>query len=748
LTITGVVQGVGFRPFVHSLATEMGLAGFIGNDTSGVFIEIEGETMSLDEFHRRLLEEAPAAARLQTLTSRDMPPDGASGFSIVASVSRTSGQALVSPDLRTCDDCLRELDDTNDRRFGYPFINCTNCGPRFTITRGTPYDRPNTTMATFSMCSSCRTEYEDPADRRFHAQPNACPECGPAVWLEDPIGSTAAGDPIAAARRLVEEGKTVAVKGIGGFHLACDATSDAALARLRERKGRIDKPFAIMVADRATAAKLVDIDAAELRLMESRERPIVLARALPNTAVSPLVAPGNGYLGVMLPYTPLHHLLVRRGDVWVMTSGNRSSEPIVKDNNEARRHLVGLADAFLMHDRDIEVHCDDSVVRLLDGEELPVRRSRGYAPFPVSLPFDVPPLLATGGELKATFCLAAHRDGFMSQHIGDMENLETLETFTAAVDQMQRLFRIEPQLIATDLHPGYLSARWAEEMSAGRPVVRVQHHHAHIAAVMAENQLDEAVIGFSFDGTGFGTDGTVWGGEVLVADYDSFTRAAHLATVPLPGGDAAVLRPYRMALSHLWSANVPWSEDLPPVGVAGPTERDAVLVQIERGLNSVDTSSMGRLFDAVSSLAGVRHEVTYEAQAAIELEALVDNRAAGTYRFAVDTGSVPFRIDASPVIAAVADDIRAGAAAGTVATRFHRAVISMMVEVAERLQQHHGVATVGLSGGVFQNVTIASAARQRLEAAGFAVATHHQVPPNDGGLALGQAVVAARMQGR
>jgi hydrogenase maturation protein HypF len=745
--VTGVVQGVGFRPFVHTLATDLGLTGFIGNDAAGVFIEVEGEAAILDRFHARLLDEAPPAARIQAVTSQDVPPDGGWRFSIVSSVSRTSGQALVSPDLRTCDDCLRELADPRDRRHGYPFINCTNCGPRFTITRRTPYDRPNTTMATFSMCAACRTEYEDPADRRFHAQPNACAVCGPAVWLEDEAEAKAGADPIAATRELIATGDVVAVKGIGGFHLACDATSDEAVARLRERKGRVDKPFAIMVADTATARRLVELDPAEVRLLESMERPILLARALPGSPVSSLVAPGNGYLGIMLPYTPLHHLLLPPGAVWVMTSGNRSSEPIVKDNDEARHRLQDLADAFLMHDRDIEVPCDDSVVRILDGAELPVRRSRGYAPFPVSLPFEVPPLLATGGELKATFCLAAGHDAFMSQHIGDMENLETLAAFTAAAEQMQALFRIEPELIATDLHPGYLSARWAEETAAGRPVVRVQHHHAHIAAVMVENQLTGPIIGFSFDGTGFGTDGTVWGGEVLVADYGSYTRVAHLGTVPLPGGDAAVLRPYRMALAHLWAADVPWSEDLPSVAVADSVERGALTVQLQRGLNSVATSSMGRLFDAVSSLAGVRHVVTYEAQAAIELEALVDDAATGSYGFAIHAAADPIRIDAGPVIAAVAEDAQSGTPSGVVAARFHRAVVSMMVEVAERLQQHHGIATVGLSGGVFQNVTIASAARKRLEAQGFAVATHHQVPPNDGGLALGQAVVAARMQG-
>jgi hydrogenase maturation protein HypF len=743
LIVTGIVQGVGFRPFVYSLATDLALCGFVGNDTDGVFIEVEGPRDALDRFTSRLRSEAPPAARIAAIDHADLVPSGDDSFRIVASRGATAGTALVSPDLRACDDCLRELRDPENRRFRYPFINCTNCGPRFTITESTPYDRPNTTMAPFAMCEPCRAEYEDPADRRFHAQPNACPDCGPRVWLET-ASTTTAEDPIGRTRDLIAAGAVVAIKGIGGFHLACDASSDEAVALLRERKGRVEKPFAVMVADVATAHRVTELSDTEVRLLESRERPIVLATARVGSGVSDLVAPGTASFGVMLPYTPLHALLLEPGEVWVMTSGNRAQEPIVTGNEDARTRLGDLVDAFLMHDRDIHVPCDDSVTRVVDGTELPVRRSRGYAPYPVPLPFAVPPLLATGGELKATFCLASGHDGFMSQHIGDMENLETLDAFARAVEHFRDLFRIEPQLIAADLHPGYLSTRWAKREANGRPVVEVQHHHAHIAAVMADNGLTEPVIGFSFDGTGYGTDGTVWGGEVLIADYGTFRRVAHLTPVPLPGGDAAVRQPWRMALSHLWAAGIPWAPDLPPVAATEPTERSVVRTQLERRLNSVDTSSMGRLFDAIASLSGVRHRVTYEAQAAIELEALVRDTATGSYRFGIRTGAGTILVDPGPVVEAVVGDVRAGTDPGTIAARFHRGVAEMMVAVADRVRQRHGLATVGLSGGVFQNVTIAEAARNRLEEAGFTVATHRLVPPNDGGLALGQAVIAGR----
>ena len=736
LRVSGIVQGVGFRPFVYGLATSARLGGFVGNDTDGVFIEVEGDAAALDRFASDIDALAPPAARVQRVESEDVPATGDTSFSIVASHHATTGTALVSPDLRTCDDCLAEMHDPGDRRNAYPFINCTNCGPRFTITERTPYDRPDTTMRPFPMCELCLAEYEDPADRRFHAQPNACPVCGPVVQS---VPSSV--DPIGDSRRRVAAGEIVAVKGLGGFHLACDATSDHAVALLRERKGRVGKPFAVMVADLATAASIAMIDEAESRLLASRERPIVLVAKRSDSGLSDAVAPGNGHIGVMLPYTPLHDLLLAPGDVWVMTSGNLAEEPIVTGNDEALDRLSGLADAYLLHNRDIYVPCDDSVVRILDGAEYPVRRSRGYAPFPVPLPFDVAPILATGGELKATFCLAAGRDGFMSQHIGDMENLETLDAFSRSVDHFTELFRIEPEAIAADLHPGYLSTKWADRHPL--PVVKVQHHHAHIASVMAEHGINEQVIGFSFDGTGYGTDGAVWGGEILVADYEQFDRVGHLAPVPLAGGNAAVRQPARMALAHLQAAGIAWSDDLAPVRHYTESERRTIATQIEREIHTVPTTSMGRLFDAAAALAGARQTVSYEAQAAIEFEALVDHAEGSSYDFALtDTGD-RIVLDPGPVLTAIVDDLREAVATGVIAARFHTAVATMIVEAAERIRSRTSIATVGLSGGVFQNVTLTHAAAIALGEKGFSVLTHRLVPPNDGGLALGQAVIAA-----
>ncbi len=741
IRVTGVVQGVGFRPFVHNLASRLGVSGFVGNDGDGVFIEAEAGRDTLDAFRRALTDEAPPLAIVETVSVDQVAPTGDTGFRIVESAGG-GGRTLVSPDLRTCDDCLTELTDPTDRRYRYPFINCTNCGPRFTIIRGLPYDRPLTTMAPFVMCEACAAEYEDPSNRRFHAQPNACPDCGPTLRLETASGDVVAGDPIVETRRLIAAGAVVAVKGLGGFHLACDARSDAAVARLRARKARPDKPLAVMVHDLDTARTVADVSDEEARLLGSRQRPIVLLAARPSSGLSPLVAPHLDVVGVMLPYTPLHQMLVQPGEVWVMTSGNRSQEPIVIGNDEARNRLADLADAFLVHDREIETHCDDSVVRVVGGRELPIRRSRGYAPLPIRLPVEAPPTLAVGAELKATFCLAAGSEAFMSQHIGDMENLETLAAFTRAVTHLQDLFGIEPEVLAADLHPRYLSSRWALDHAEGRPVVRVQHHHAHVASLLAEHGETGRVIGISFDGTGYGTDGTVWGGEVLVADLTGFHRAGHLAPVSLPGGDAAVRRPYRMALAHLRQAGIPWDPDLAPVRACPAEERSILATQLERGLNTVPTTSAGRLFDAVSSLVGVRHRVGYEGQAAMELEALVDHEEQGSYPFEVsDRGR--WVIDPAPVLAAIVDDVRAGMPPGVVAARFHRGLAAAITTVAVRVRHRTGLATVGLTGGVFQNATLTETAERMLTDEGFRVLTHRLVPPNDGGLALGQAVVAA-----
>ena len=753
LTVYGVVQGVGFRPFVYGLATRLGMVGFVGNDSNGVFIEVEGDVETVDQFKRNLQADAPTLAYIESVTEEAIRPQGDLDFIIVPSHAVEAANTLISPDLCICDDCLRELCDPNDRRYRYPFINCTNCGPRFTITKDIPYDRPLTTMAEFTLCPACQQEYDNPTDRRFHAQPNACGICGPKVrfvWgaKQGTKGVVAleGDEAIGKTQQALAHGTIVALKGLGGFHLACDATNDASVALLRERKGRIDKPFAIMVRDIETIKELAIVDGDELALLTSRQRPIVLLRKRRGGMLSHLVAPGNDYVGVMLPYTPLHHLFFddTRSSPLIMTSANLSDEPIVKDNDEALQHLAGLADAFLMHDRDIHIHCDDSVVRVFEGRELPVRRSRGYAPFPVKLPFKARPILAVGGELKATFCLTKNKHAYMSQHIGDMQNLETLHAFEHAVGHFQEIFRVEPEIIACDQHPGYLSTQWAKDHADGRPVVTVQHHHAHLAALMAEHGLDgsEPVIGFSFDGTGHGSDGAIWGGEVLLADYGGFERLAHLNYVPLPGGDVAVKRPYRTAMAHLWAAGIDWYEGLPPVAACSEVERGILRRQLESGLNSVPTSSMGRLFDAVAALIGVRQTVTYEAQGAIELEALAAAEVLDRYTFQLVENGAMIQFDPASVICAIVDDLHADVPASSIAAKFHNGVADLIETLSQHLSAQTDVTTIALSGGLFQNVSLQRLTIERLRHHDLRVLIHHHVPPNDGGLALGQAVIA------
>ncbi len=771
LTVTGVVQGVGFRPFVYGLAARHGLTGFVGNHSGGVFIEVEGPEAELAAFQRDLVNQAPPLAHIERVTVEARPVQGDSAFTIIHSQVEASANTLISPDICLCADCLRELFDPQDRRYRYPFINCTNCGPRFTIIQNIPYDRPYTTMAGFPMCPDCQAEYENPLDRRFHAQPNACPVCGPHIWLElnpniqpptSNLQPLSGDDALQATQQLLAAGQIVAVKGLGGFHLACDAASDEAVQTLRQRKGRVDKPFAVMALNVETVRQFAELSAEEETLLSSKERPILLLRKKPDSPLSDFIAPGNNTLGVMLPYTPLHYLLLTsshppvsglRSPVFIMTSANHSDEPIIKDNAEARERLSTLTDAFLFHNRDIHTRCDDSVVRLFRGVELPVRRSRGYAPFPVKLPFNLPPTLAVGGELKSTFCLTKDDYAFMSQHIGDMENLETLAAFDQAVAHFKHIFRVEPEMIACDMHPGYLSTRWAEEQQGRRgageqgsisfqppcPLILVQHHHAHIAAVMAEHQLDgaEPVIGFSFDGTGYGTDGAIWGGEVFIADYHTFERVAHLKYTPLAGGDAAVKRPYRLALAQLWAAGVDWDERLPCVAACPVVERRVMKHQLETGFNSVPTSSFGRLFDAAASLAGVRHTVTYEAQAAIEFEALAAPGIKEGYTFAIEENL----FDAAPVIRAVAADVLAQVPTAVIAAKLHLAVAALIVQVSLRQRRQTGLNRVALSGGVFQNTTLLDLATRQLQAHNFTVLTHRRVPPNDGGLALGQAII-------
>jgi hydrogenase maturation protein HypF len=756
--VEGIVQGVGFRPFVYSLATRLGLAGRVGNDTAGVFAEVEGPPAAVSEFLLSLQQDAPPLARIERLTTKNLSINGSSGFTIVPSESAGRRSTLVSADTTACDDCLRELADPADRRFGYPFINCTNCGPRFTIVRDVPYDRALTTMAGFAMCAQCAAEYNDPADRRFHAQPACCPACGPRLRLHDAAGAPLPGEPLAATAALLRQGQVLAIKGLGGYHLAVDAGNDSAAAALRDRKHREDKPFAIMVAGVAVARALCEVDDAAESLLTSGRRPIVLLPRRPGGGVAAAVAPGNRQLGVMLPYTPLHHLLVRLAACpIVLTSGNSSDEPIVYADDEAVPRLGSIADAFLTHDRAIHVRTDDSVVRAFRGRPALIRRSRGYVPEPVPLGFRLRrPVLSCGAELKNTFCLATDNRAFLSQHIGDLENFETLRSFTEGIEHFRRLFDITPQVVAYDLHPEYLSTKYAVEL-AGVQLAGVQHHHAHIASCLADNGESGPVIGVAFDGTGYGTDGTIWGGEFLVADLAGFERAGHLAGVPMPGAAAAIRQPWRMAAAYLDAAY----SGVPPGGlaVARRNERrwDNVISMARRRLNSPVTSSAGRLFDAAAAILGVRDLINYEGQAAIELEQLADPAEPGCYQAAIDQGddgsdgtgpvgpgqSRPLRVRGADLIRAVAEDLAAGVDPGVISARFHNGVAALIGAGCLLLRERHGLATVALSGGVFQNLLLLDRTVSRLEADGFRVLTHSRVPCNDGGISFGQAAVAA-----
>jgi hydrogenase maturation protein HypF len=763
LRVEGLVQGVGFRPFVHRVASSLGLVGWVNNDTEGVTIEVEGPPGRVAELERTVRGQPPPLARVDRVRATRITPAGGRSFQIAPSRPGGAVATFVSPDAAVCQDCLSEMDDPSDRRYRYPFVNCTNCGPRFTITERLPYDRPHTTMSRFAMCADCAAEYHDPANRRFHAQPVACPACGPRVWFESdrPDAGAQGGDAaILAAQRALADGRVVAVKGLGGFHLACDAGSDEAVARLRRRKARPAKAFAVMVADLETARRLAHVGDAEAALLGGVEHPIVLLRRRASCPVSALVAPGNPLIGVMLPYTPLHHLLLGPvpgasdvpPPVLVMTSGNLSEEPICYDDADARARLGGIADAWLLHDRPIHVPCDDSVLAQGEAGVVPVRRSRGYAPLPVSLPFSVPPLLGVGGELKNAFCVASGTNAWMSQHIGDMGSAETLAAFERSVTQFGAMYGIDDPVVVADLHPGYHTRAWAETRHPDR-VMLVQHHHAHVGAAMAEHGVGRAgrVIGFAFDGTGYGTDATIWGGEVLLAGYRGFRRVLHLRPVPLPGGDSTVRKPYRSALAHLWAAGLPWDAHLAPVAAAGRAELEALRRQLSRGSLCVPASSMGRLFDAVGSLVDLCQEATYEAQAAMELEALASGAAgdpsgpsAGRYRFGLDGAC----LDPGPVLAGIVEDLAAGVDAGVVAAGFHLAVAAMIEQAARSVRDATGVSVVALTGGVFQNRLLEARARHLLEESGFTVLTHRLVPPNDGGLALGQVVVAgSRLDG-
>ncbi len=756
MDVHGVVQGVGFRPFVYALARELGLAGSVANTGTGVVIEVEGTPTVLAAFEARLGSDAPPLARIDEVSAADIAVVGGAEFVIGASRS-AAGRTLVSPDIATCAECLSELADPADRRYRHPFISCTNCGPRFTVIVDLPYDRPATTLAALPLCARCAAEYADPADRRFHAQTVACPDCGPQLSLRTADETMHGADALTATRALLAGGGIVAVKGIGGYHLACDAGNSTTVATLRKRKDRGDKPFAVMVADLATAEAIAEISPAERDLLLDPRRPVVLLarRRVPALRLADEVAPDAPDVGVLLGYTPVHVLLFGLpGDApgppaLVMTSGNVSGEPIATGEDDAHRRLAGLADAFLDSDRGIVVPCDDSVVRIADGAQLPVRRSRGYAPMPVALPVPVAPALAVGGDLKNTFCVAEGRYAWLSAHVGDMDDLATLQAFDTATAHLARLTAVQPGVLVTDRHPGYRSTAWAQRNAGARELRRVQHHHAHIASAMAENGHDGSsrVIGFAFDGTGYGDDGAVWGGEMLLADYTGYERAAHLRYTWLPGGDAGVRNPCRMALSHLAAARVAWDPALPCVAACTSAERALLTRQFDHGFGCAPTSSMGRLFDAMSSLAGVCHRVAYEAEAAMRFEGLARTAIAdcgAPYGFELrDDERGPWLADPAPVVRAAAADVAAGVPAAVIAARFHLAVVGLVVATAVRLRDQRGLTIAALSGGVFLNVLLTTRCAQALAERGFTVLRHRLVPPSDAGLALGQVVVGA-----
>jgi hydrogenase maturation protein HypF len=753
IVVRGIVQGIGFRPFIYNLATRHHLGGFVKNRAGSVHIEVEGDTPALDQFFEELSRRPPPLAQIEHLSWEPRSIANVRQFVIEPSDSAAASPVFLSPDVATCADCLAELLSPADRRFGYPFLNCTNCGPRLTIILGAPYDRARTTMASFAMCPGCRAEYDNPADRRFHAQPTCCATCGPSLAALDGRGQPLAeGEPLTQFVAALRSGQIGALKGLGGYHLVCDATNAQAVAELRRRKHRDEKPFAVMVQSADAAAALCHVDDAERRLLESSRRPIVLLRKRITAQIAEEVAPRNPWLGVMLPYTPLHHLLLRRveGMPLVMTSGNRSDEPIAYQDEDALEQLAGIADFFLTHNRPIHVRCDDSVTRILDGVELPLRRSRGYAPRPIELPLECPyPMLAVGGQLKGTFALGRGKQAFLSHHLGDLDHYEAYRAFKRDVVLYQDLFSIWPELLVHDLHPDYVTTRYAQERSSQErtELLAVQHHHAHMASCMAEHGLTRPVIGVTFDGTGFGTDGTIWGGEFLVGDYRQFHRAAHLRPVAMPGGDQAIRQPWRMALSHLLDAQIECSA---LVARLSPVEIRTIQTMVERRLNAPLTSSAGRLFDAVASLAGVRDSVSYEGQAAIELEWLATEVACdgAAYPFGLidaNAESESLVIDARPLIHAVVEDVKAGVEARRMARRFHTTLVAIIAAVCERIRGATGLKDVVLSGGVFLNALLTQETCTRLERDGFRVLRHRLVPPNDGGLSLGQLAVATAL---
>ena len=744
ILVRGTVQGVGFRPFVYGVARELGLGGFVRNQVSGVSIEIEGETGAIESFISLLKSRLPALAQIDEISWSAGEVRGEKSFRIEASDLGAAGQIVIAPDAATCEDCLRELFDAGDRRYRYPFLNCTNCGPRLTIVTGAPYDRGRTTMAKFEMCAACRAEYEDPANRRFHAQPTACPVCGPRLLAMDGQGKAIeVGDAVRWFAEAILSGKIGAMKGLGGYHLICDAEDAGAVGELRRRKHRYEKPFAVMVSDAAAARELCEIDAAEEELLVSRRRPIVLLRKRSNVRVAEAVAPGNPMLGVMLPYTPLHHLLMREtgGRALVMTSGNRSDEPIVIDESEAVEVLRGVCDLYLAHDRPIHVRCDDSVTRVVGGMESPIRRSRGYAPQPIALPVEcAAPILAVGGQLKGAFALGRGKRAILSHHMGDLDHFKAFSAFVKDVALYERLFDFKPGLIVHDLHPDYSSTRYA--LGRGIECLGVQHHHAHMASCMAEHGLIGPVIGVSFDGTGYGLDGAIWGGEFMVGDFRDFKRVGRFRYVAMPGGEKAVREPWRMAVAHLMDAGTECG------GFTARMDPHAVHMletMIRRKFNSPMTSSVGRLFDAVASVIGAADRVSYEGQAAIRLEEL-GSMTAESGSYPVEISVEPdgtWVVDTRPIILSVASEANAGVEKEIISHRFHATMCKIVLEMCLKIFEATKIREVVLSGGSFMNQLMTMGVCDELGRGGFAVHRHRLVPPNDGGLCLGQLMIAA-----
>ena len=752
IRIRGVVQGVGFRPFVYQLALRNGLTGWVCNTSAGVSIEVEGQPLHIDFFLAGLRSDPPPLSRIEEIHFEYKEPRGHEYFEIRASIPEEGGFQRISPDIATCDLCRKELFNPEDRRYRYPFINCTHCGPRLTIIKDIPYDRPKTTMESFRMCSLCLKEYEDPLDRRFHAQPNCCPRCGPMLELTDSRGRKIdVEDPIAEAAALLGRGSILAMKGIGGFLLVCDGSLDEAVRELRRRKRRPFKPFAVMMAALRQVKGICYVSPEEEALLTSMRSPIVLLRLRRKELLSATVAPGLNDLGVMLPYTPLHHLLMAAVNrPLVMTSGNLSEEPMVAENEEALEKLSSVADCFLLHNRSIYARCDDSVVVLQNHAPMVIRRARGYAPDPINLPFEASEVLACGAEVKNTFCITKDRYAFLSQHIGDMENLETLEHFEVMVGLYRRMYRLDPRIIAHDMHPDYLSTRYAQELKKKDEtltLVPVQHHHAHIASCLIENHFQPPALGVAFDGTGYGTDHTIWGGQfLLLKSYDAMERLGHLQPVPLPGGDAAVKRPYRMSLSYLVSLLGEQALMRRPALLEGSNEKEIRLVidQINKGIHAPLTSSAGRLFDGVSALIGVRDTIDYEGQAAIELEMICseipDRKEAYPFRMEEQNGR--WIILLKELFAAILNDLEHGIRQPEISAKFHLSVALMISRTVSILSRNTGLRRVALSGGTFQNRVLLKLTRSLLEEEGFQVASHREVPCNDGGISLGQAVVA------